>query len=123
MALTQDVPAATGPVRLAPTQRVSRVDGHTVVLLSGEHDLSSLFALAEALSIVIAIDDDDLVVDLSEVQFMGAETVGVLIRARSYLQTQSRSLTLRSPAPCAQRVLDLCWHDDFPHLRLVAPVA
>ncbi|MEY2422538.1 MAG: hypothetical protein QOI95_2605 [Acidimicrobiaceae bacterium] len=124
MALAQDLPEVAGTTRLAPTQTVRRGDGHTLVLLAGEHDISSLFALSETLAIVIAVDDNDLIVDLSDVQFMGAETVGVLIRARNLLLSQSRSLTLRSPAPGAQRVLDLCWLDDVsPRLTLVAPTA
>ena len=109
-------------VRLAPTSSVLRGDGHTLVLLEGEHDIASLFAVAESLAIAIALDDQDLVVDLSGVQFMGAETIGILIRARNFLREQSRSLTLRAPAPCAQRVLDLCELGDFtPTLKLVAP--
>ena len=109
-------------VRLAPSASVMRGDGHTLVVLEGDHDTSSLLALAESLAIAIALDDQDLVVDLSKVGFMGAETVGILIRARNLLQGQSRSLTLQAPAPCAQRVLDLCELGEFtPMLKLVAP--
>lgn len=122
MALTQVLPVAEGAVRLTPTQSVTRGDGHTLVRLEGEHDLASLFALAESLAAAIALDDADLVIDLSKVQFMGAETVDVLMRARTFLHARSRDLTLRSPAPCAQRVLDLCGLDDFaPRLELVTP--
>ena len=60
-----------------------RGDGHTLVLLEGDHDVANLFALADALAVAIAFDDSDLVVDLSRVQFMGAETVDLLVRART----------------------------------------
>ena len=42
----------------------------TVVWLQGEHDISTTVALADTLARAIALDDADLVVDLSEVQFM-----------------------------------------------------
>ena len=89
----------------------------TVVWLRGEHDISTVAVLAEIMARAIARDDADLVVDLSEVQFMGAATVGVLVRARELLEPRSRSLTLRSPSRCARRMLDLCGHADLRGTR------
>jgi anti-sigma B factor antagonist len=80
----------------------------TVVWLRGEHDVSTVTALSQTMARAIALDDGDLVIDLSSVQFMDAATVGVLIRARDFLELQSRSLALRAPSPCAARILDLC---------------
>lgn len=80
----------------------------TVVWLRGEHDASTVAALSETMARAMALDDSDLAVDLSEVQFMSAATVGVIIRAREFLLPRSRSLTLRSPSTSAQRVLDGC---------------
>ena len=78
-----------------------------VVWLKGEHDASTVDALWETLDRAIAFDDADLVIDLSEVEFMGSATVGVIVRARESLRPRSRSLTLRSPSRCARRLLDL----------------
>jgi anti-anti-sigma factor len=83
-----------------------------VIWLAGEHDSSTVAALIETMARAIAIDDADLVVDVSGVQFMGAETVEVLVRARDYLRMRSRSLTLRSPAACVLRALELCAADE-----------
>lgn len=80
----------------------------TVVWLRGEHDLSTTVALADTLARAIALDYADLVIDLSDVQFMGAETVGIIVRAHELLGKQSRSMTLRAPSRCARRVLELC---------------
>jgi anti-anti-sigma factor len=91
-----------------------RRDAACVVWLQGEHDLSTVPALSEAMAWVIAVDDTDVVVDLSEVEFMSAATVGVLIRARELLRVRSRSLVVRSPSRCAQRVLELCGDTDLP---------
>jgi anti-anti-sigma factor len=85
----------------------------TVVWLRGEQDVSTVDALSETLAGAMAIDDCDLVVDLSKVEFMGAATIGVLIRARELLQSRSRSLVLRSPSRCARRILDLCGQGDL----------
>jgi hypothetical protein len=56
----------------------------------------------------MAQGDTDLMIDLSEVQFMDAATIGVITRARNRLRARSRSLTLGSAAPSPRRVLDLC---------------
>ena len=79
----------------------------TVVWLRGEHDASTVSALWETIDQAIALDDSDVVVDLSGVEFMGSATVGVIIRARESLRPRARALTLRSPSRCAQRLLDL----------------
>jgi anti-anti-sigma factor len=88
-------------------------DGHTLVRVEGEHDIASLFVLADALAVAIALDDADLVVDLSDVQFMGSAPMRVLVRCQDLLRAQSRDLTLRSPAPCVQRMLGLFGLSDF----------
>jgi anti-sigma B factor antagonist len=79
-----------------------------VVWLRGEHDASTVVALSETMARAIALDDADVVVDLSGVHFMGAATVGVIIRAGEFLRLRSRSLVLRSPSRCARRILDVC---------------
>jgi anti-anti-sigma factor len=91
----------------------------TVVWLRGEHDVSTVAALSETMARAIAGDDADLVVDLSEVQFMDAATVGVIVRARELLGLRSRSLALRSPSRCARRILDLCGDADLLDSRRV----
>jgi anti-sigma B factor antagonist len=94
-----------------------------VVLLCGEHDLSTMTALSETLARAIAADHADLVLDLSGVQFMDAAIVGVIVRAREFLGVRSRRLTLRSPSRCASRVLHLCGVDDRTAVAHGAAVA
>ncbi len=88
-----------------------------VVWLRGAHDASTVAALCTIMARVIALDDADVVVDLSEVTFMGAATVGVIIRAEAFLRERSRSLTLRSPSTYARRILGLCGRGDLVELR------
>ena len=80
----------------------------TVVWLRGEHDIGTVAALTETIARAMALDDTDLVVDLSEVQFMSAATIGVLMQARELLHRRSRSLTVRDPSRRARRILDVC---------------
>jgi anti-anti-sigma factor len=92
----------------APVPRVSGEGGRTVLWLSGEYDVATLTDMAKGLAAAIALDDADLVVDLTEVQFIDVATIGLLIRARNFLRLRSRQLTLRNPPRCAQLILHVC---------------
>lgn len=83
------------------------------IWLRGEHDLATVSALAATLSQAVAADDADVVVDLREVAFMDASTIGVIVVVRNLLALQSRRLTLRSPSVPAQRVLEVCGLTDL----------
>lgn len=91
-------------------QRVLWLPGHgragTVVRLRCDQDASTVPTLAEALGQVIAHDAADVVVDLSDIRSMGAETVAAISWARDVLRAQSRSLMLRSPSAAARHVLE-----------------
>jgi anti-anti-sigma factor len=95
----------------------------TVASLRGEHDLCSVPALCETLAEAIADGGADLILDLSAVEFLDASTVRVIAAAREFLGARSRSLVLRAPSSCAQRVIDLCGlsslveHDAAPQAR------
>jgi anti-sigma B factor antagonist len=103
LAESSTVTSSRGPVAF-PVADADR----TVVWLRGEHDVSTVAALSQTMARAIALDDGDLVIDLSGIQFMDAATVGVIVRARDFLHLQSRSLALQAPSPCAVRILDLC---------------
>jgi anti-anti-sigma factor len=98
--------AAAGEAR--PPPQVWREGTQLIVGLRGEQDMSTAAAAADALAEASTIGDCDVIVDLSEVQFMDASLVTVLLRARRGLRSQSRDLTVRSPSSAAHRVLDLC---------------
>jgi anti-anti-sigma factor len=109
--LTFEVPEAVisrrGPVR--PTD----AETCTVVWLWGEQDLATLAALSDTLARAVTSDDADVVVDLSDVLFMDAATLGTIVAARNQLRSQSRNLTLRAPSSSADRVLRLCGLTDL----------
>jgi anti-anti-sigma factor len=87
--------------------RVAREGNRTVVWLSGEYDIANMTALADELAAAIGLDNADLVVDMTEVQFIDVATIGVLVRAHSFLLRRSHRLTLRNPAKCVRRVIDI----------------
>ena len=89
--------------RLAPFSGCDADCG--VVRLRGAHDASTVETLCMTMAPAIPVDETDLVIDLSEVTFMNAATVAVIIRAEAFLRDRSRSLTLRSPSAPARRVL------------------
>jgi anti-anti-sigma regulatory factor len=91
--------SAVGSRPRGPRTRLSRA--------RGEHDIATTWLVADALVRAIALDDADLVVDLSEVKFIGADTIGTLLRARASLLAGSRSLVMRAPGRCARRVMDI----------------
>ncbi|MDO8363143.1 MAG: STAS domain-containing protein [Actinomycetota bacterium] len=76
--------------------------------MGGEQDMATRMHLSVVLAEAAGLDDADIVVDLSEVTFMDASTVGALVMARDRLRALSRSLTVRDPSPPARRLLDLC---------------
>jgi anti-anti-sigma factor len=88
-------------------------DPDIVVRLRGDQDISTDDALCRTLAHAIALDDAALVIDLSEVEFMGLSTLAVVVRARELLRTWSRSLTVRSPSPSTLRLIDICGLDDL----------
>lgn len=94
----------------------------TVVWLRGEHDVATVADLSDTMARAISFDDADLMVDLSGVEFMGAATVGVLVRTRTFLRLRSRALVVRAPSRCARRVLDLCGVADLLELGPVDAV-
>jgi anti-anti-sigma factor len=84
-----------------------------MVSLAGEHDLSTDGALSMALARAIASDSSDIVVDLSEVSFIGASTLGVIARAREFVRRPGRALVVRHPSAVALRVIGICGLEDL----------
>ncbi|MDD9371005.1 MAG: STAS domain-containing protein [Acidimicrobiales bacterium] len=100
--------------------RVTTQPDHTVIWLSGEHDLASIELLEASMCSAVEDHDDDVVVDLAALEFMDASTLGSVLRFRSRLAAQGRRLTMRAAPRCARLVLEAC---DLVHLIEPGPVA
>ena len=99
--------------RSARVPSVSREAGYVVVWLEGDQDASSTADLDRALSAAVAGDPACVVVDLADVGFVGASTLGALLRAGDALRELGRPLMVRSPNRTARRVLGLCGLSDL----------
>lgn len=96
----EDIPSRGPPRPIGPLAEP------TVVWIIGEHDTSTVGQLSATLARAIAVDETDLVLDLTGVGFMDASTVRVLLRAQGFLTRRGRSLMVRAPGSCARLVLE-----------------
>ena len=86
-------------------------DGHVVVHVSGEIDLSAKSLFQERLDDVIEANDDVVVVDLADVSFIDSTGLFVLLQARERLETAGRKLMIARPSRPVTRVLELAGLD------------
>lgn len=91
-----------------PAPFVSREGERSVVWLAGEQDIATVSGLTETLANVTALDDADLVIDMSAVSFIDIATLRAIGHCSDVLQSRSRNLTLRAPPRFTQRPLALC---------------
>ena len=105
--MSQDLPSP-GPHPRRGSPVPNRLEREQVVVMRGEHDPSTVASLAQMLSSAIAVDDGDLVVDVSEVPFLDASTLGVFVRTQNLLLDRSRALLVRSPSAFVRRLFDIC---------------
>ena len=86
-----------------------------IVILTGEHDLTSADALARVLAAARAISPTT-VVDLARATFIDCRVLGVLVEHRNTCVLAGGDVTLVvSPASLARRVIELTHVDDvFP---------
>jgi anti-anti-sigma factor len=83
-----------------------RAEGSAVVVtLWGEADLATLLLLVDPLARAIAFFDGPVVIDLAQADFIDSSTARVFCRARQFLESRGRRLTIRSPSRLATRVL------------------
>ena len=99
---------ANRPRVVVSRPRASLDDTPLVVALLGELDAAALNTLVGTFDDAIAQDDSDVVVDLAEVDFIGAAWIGTLVRSRASLRAQDRELTLRAPSRVVYRLLEMC---------------
>jgi anti-anti-sigma factor len=101
-------PSPTSIARQSRVADVGREATCAVVRVRGEHDISTVAELSAVLYGAAVLADDGLVVDLGEVSILDASTIGVIVACCNALGLQGRSLTIRSPAKPARRLLDIC---------------
>jgi anti-anti-sigma factor len=106
--MTQTTTPATvmAPIVLLPSANCDA--DTTVVSLCGEHDLATAHSISAAIATAACVDDTDLVLDLSEVQFMDSTTIVAILRGKLLLETRGGTMRVRNPSRPARYVLALC---------------
>jgi anti-sigma B factor antagonist len=101
------IEASLAPPLAGLVARVLTEGEVTVVAFRGEADCATLPVVVETLSGVIADGAGDIVVDLSETEFIDTAALRAVLRARETLGGGGRHLTLRSPSRIAGRLLGI----------------
>ena len=91
----------------AATMSIRNEGSRTIVAILGEADLSNRPALADTLASVIAGDTGDVVIDLTDTEFVDTAIIRSLMDGQRILARRGRELTFRSPSRLAARILDL----------------
>ena len=86
-------------------------DGHIVLRVSGEIDMSAKSLFRERLADVIEANDDDVVVDLANVGFIDSTGLALLLDARQQLEAAGRTLLIARPSPRVTRALEVAGLD------------
>jgi anti-sigma B factor antagonist len=77
----------------------------TVLRVTGRIDGTSASEIRERLHTAIAHDDGDVVLDVTDVEWLDVTGLGVLVDAHRRLRSQGRRLVLRGCAPRLRRAL------------------
>jgi anti-anti-sigma factor len=75
----------------------ARRDDTCLFRLTGEFDLSNAWKIQDALIDAIRHEDRDIVVDLTAVRFMDAQTVRVLVKARAAAERREIAFVVVPP--------------------------
>lgn len=83
------------------------LEGRTVVIVRGALDLIEAADLREVLSRVCEADCPHVVLDLTDVTFVGSSALGVIIQARDDLDQRSRTLVIRGTSPAIRKAFEI----------------
>jgi anti-anti-sigma factor len=88
--------------------RTNSTTDASVIWMQGEHDLSTLGEIAALFATALASDNDDVVVDLSGVDFLGVAPLQLMLQVRTVLEQRGRRLDFRDPSRHARHTLEVC---------------
>ena len=102
----------------------SAFDGHVVVALRGELDVSGA-ASVEAAIMAVVVPSQSLIIDMSALDFMDCASLGALLRVRGLARSCGGDVVLAAPARRARRLLALSGQDQvfWVHPSVEAAVA
>jgi anti-sigma B factor antagonist len=83
------------------------LEGRTVVIVHGALDLIEAADLREVLVRVCGADCPHVVLDLTDVTFVGSSALGVIVQTQGELAQRSRTLVLRGTSPSIRRAFEI----------------
>jgi anti-sigma B factor antagonist len=83
------------------------LDGRVVVLVHGGVDLPEVPALQEVFARLCASDCPDVVLDLTDVTFIGSSGLGAITAAHHDLADRNRTLLLRGASPAIRKAFEI----------------
>lgn len=86
--------------------------GRIVMVVRGVLDLTEVPDFREVFSKVLATDCPDVVVDLSDVSFVGSSGLGLLLQAHSDLQAEGRTMVVTGTQASIRRAFEIT-HLDY----------
>ena len=98
-------------------QRVGGGGGQVVVVVAGQVDLATAPQLAEALALARREAPQEIVADLTKVDFLDSVGVRVLVEAAREAGQQDSSLSVRGATGWVARVLEITGVEDY--LRVI----
>lgn len=90
----------------------SACDGHLVVALRGELDVTGA-AAAEAVITALVARGQYLVIDMSALDFLDCSALGALLRAQALARRRGGDVVLAAPQPLIRRLLALTGNDEL----------
>jgi anti-anti-sigma factor len=91
----------------------SASDPYTLVVLTGEADVTNSDALWEVLDAEVAKQPRTLVIDLAELRFMDSSALHVILRANRTMDRHGGVLALARPGETVARILRLTAADQL----------
>lgn len=86
---------------------VTRGEAETVVVLAGELDVSTVGQLSDAVTVELAEQPSQIVLDIADLTFCDSLGLGTLVVLNRAAQAQRSRLTLRNPTTFFTRMLEV----------------
>jgi anti-anti-sigma factor len=99
---------------------VDRLPEHTVLRVSGDLDLETAPLFLAGVEPHLAEGDEDLVIDLTALQFIDSSGLSTLIRINQRVAATGRRLAIVAPAPQVAKAFEITGLDQILPLRPAA---
>jgi|GEM_PF-5589592 len=105
------------PVATTLTVAVTTGRSGTVLVLSGESDVTTAQELSQFLATELSVGTTDMTIDMSGLRFADSATIQILLLAARTLKDRGGTMTLLRPRPNVARVLSLTGADTIMAVR------